>query len=96
MTTPATMTRTSDLGLICRHMRATGFKLAVVVGYARIGDKLRVCFWRAATGRWTLPTLTERADLVMLDEADHKRRRKLIATASQRALDLKFARRVWS
>lgn len=88
-------------GLVCRHVRSSGFKLALVVGYPTskaAGQKLRVCFWRAASAKWTQPTLVQPGDLDMLVEADHMdgRRHALIAKASKRALDLKLVARVWS
>jgi len=88
-----------NLGLVCRQARSSGFKLALVVGYptaAASGSKLRVCFWRAASKRWTQPALVEVDALEMLVEADHQKRSAVIRRACQVALDLKLVGRVWS
>lgn len=95
-----------NLGLVCRNVRTSGFKLALVVGYPSTSTaagqnacrrgRLRVRFWRAASACWTLPTLVDVDTLEMLVEADHKKRHAVIKRASQMALDLRYVGRVWS
>jgi len=87
----------ADPGLVCRHVRATGFKLALVVGYpaaaARAGAamrhvyKLRVSFWRAASAKWTLPVLVDVSELAMLTSDDHKKHDRTIKRAIKVAED---------
>ncbi len=87
------------VGFMCRHVRSTGFKIAIVVGYpgaAAHGDKLRVRVWRAATAKWTQPQLVDRDELTMLVEADYKKRKSTIKLAADAALDQKIVTRVWS
>jgi hypothetical protein len=81
-------------GFMCRHTRPSGFKLAVVVGYSE--NKMRVRYWRAASKKWTLPTLVEADELTGLNEGDYAKHRATIKRAAQVALDLKLVGRVWS
>lgn len=67
-------------GFICRHRRSSGFKLAVVVGYSE--NKMRVRFWRAASQKWTLPTLVDASDLDHLSADDHRKHQRAIRDAS--------------
>ncbi len=67
-------------GFICRHSRRSGFKLAVVVGYS--GNNMRVRFWRAASKKWTLPTVVDANDLDHLSAEDHRKHERTIKEAS--------------
>lgn len=90
---------TVGVGLMCRSVRSSGFKVALVVGYPSAtthGDKLRVRVWRAATKRWTDPVLVERDKLTMLVEADYKKHKATIKHAAAAALAAKYVARVWS
>jgi hypothetical protein len=78
----------ADPGLVCRHVRATGFKLALVVGYpARVIGQLRVSFWRANSAKWTLPKHVDFRELAMLTSDDHKKHDRTIKRAIKVAED---------
>ena len=73
-------------GFMCRHVRSSGYS----------EDKMRVRYWRAASKRWTLPTLVDASDLTGLNEADYKKHGPTIKRGSEAALALKLVGRVWS
>jgi hypothetical protein len=79
----------ADPGLMCRHVRATGFKLALVVGYPsnNNSNKLRVSFWRANSAKWTLPALVDADELAHLTSDDHKKHDRTIKRAIKVAED---------
>lgn len=82
-------------GLMCRHHRTTGFKIALVVG-ATASGKLRVRFWRANSACWTGINSVDEDTLTNLTEADYKARAAVIKRAADAAIRLGFAPRVWS
>jgi hypothetical protein len=80
------------VGDLLRHKRASGFKLALVVGRpAGIDDKLRVCIWRAESAKWTQPQLVRIDELVDLTEHDHRKRALVIARAIDVAIKFNLA-----
>lgn len=74
------MTPLGYVGRLFRNTRASGFKLALVVG-AGNGDRQRVRFWRANSRCWTNPTLIELEFLQELTPAERAKHRKTIDAA---------------
>jgi hypothetical protein len=85
-------------GMLCRHRRVSGFKLALVVGHPSraVGGKVRIRLWRAVSRKWTQPRLIDVDELEPLFESDHKKYAPSIKRAAQAALDLKLVARTWS
>jgi len=81
-------------GYLCCQRRRSGFKLAIVVGYKE--DDMRVCFWRAASGKWTKPTTIAAADLDHLLQQDQLKHLKDIKRAVDAAIEQKLVEKVWS
>ena len=80
-------------GYLCCQRRSSGFKLALVVGHRE--DDHRVRFWRAASGKWTLPQVVSARDLDHVYNADREKH-SFIEHAVKVALELKLVGRVWS
>ena len=80
-------------GYLCCQRRSSGFKLALVVGHR--WEDHRVRFWRAASGKWTLPQVVSAQDLDWLLTADREKH-SFIEHAVKVALELKLVVRVWS
>ncbi len=92
------MLTSPKIGMICRHTRPSGFKLAIVVGGSNVtsarAGRIRVCVWRAASACWTKPQLVDADTLALLTKEEHTYRATLIKTASKSAVREKLATHV--
>jgi hypothetical protein len=78
-------------GQICRDLSRKTFKIAIVLGPALKGDKLRVCRWQpddaGAGGHWCAPSkLPESPLLPLASNFDLTSRRGLIVSAARRTV----------